>query len=180
MTRRRKAKEATPAYLERVALWYMARHPGSTARVRRTLEKRVRRSVEALGTDPVEGAEAVAAVLAKLERLGLLDDARFAEARVRSLRRRGKSARAIRAALRRQGVDDALVDRALSVHDDAGDAELAAARALARKRRLGPWRRDPATRADGRERDLAKLGRAGYSFDVARRVVDEALDDPEP
>jgi regulatory protein len=170
VTRRRKAKAATPAYLERVALWYLERYPGSVARVRRTLEKRVRRSVEELGTDPAEGAEAVEAVLAKLARLGMLDDARFAESRVRTLRRRGKSARAIRATLLRQGVDVALVDRALGA--DGSLDEVEAARLFARKRRLGPFRRDPSTRAEQREKDLAKMARAGYRFDVARRVLD--------
>lgn len=163
---RRPAKPATEAYLERVALWYLERYPGSTARVRATLDKRVRRSVAELGTDPAEGAEALEAVLAKLRRLGLLDDARFAASRVRVLRSRGKSARAIRAALARQGVDEGIIDAAL---EDGGD-ELEAAGRFAKKRRLGPWRRDGAP--SDREKELAKLARAGFSFDVARQIVD--------
>lgn len=164
---RRAPKEATPAYLERVALWYLERYPGSTARVRAALEKRVRRSVQELGTDPADGAEAVARVLEKLQRLGLLDDARFAASRVRALRARGKSARAIRATLARQGLDGDTIDAAFEA--EGGD-ELEAARRFAQKRRLGAWRR-PGAAADDKE--LAKLARAGFSLDVARRVLDE-------
>ncbi|MHA1114431.1 MAG: regulatory protein RecX, partial [Alphaproteobacteria bacterium] len=50
-------------------------------------------------------------------------------------------------------------------------ADLAAAIAYARRRRLGPWR-VAAARAERRERDLAALARAGFNYDLARRVVD--------
>jgi regulatory protein len=56
-----------------------------------------------------------------------------------------------------------------------GDAELAAAAAFARKRRIGPWR-SPAERADRREKDLAAMARAGFAYRVVRLVMD--ADDP--
>lgn len=156
----RKPKPATPAYLERVALWYLARHPGTEARLRRTLLARVRRSVEELGTDPEEGRAALEEVVAKLRRLGYLDDERFARQRVKTLAARGKSRRAIHHALRRQGVGDALIEAALEREDPD---ELEAARRLVRRRRLGT----------DRDKDLAKLARAGFSYDVARRALEE-------
>jgi len=95
-------------------------------------------------------------VVAKLVRLGYVNDARFAEQRAKTLRKRGKSARAIRSALARQGVDSAVADDVI----DEGD-ELAAARAYVRRRRL-----------KGGDKDLAKLARAGFSYDVARRALE--------
>ena len=44
-------------------------------------------------------------------------------------------------------------------------------RAYARRRHLGPYRA-PDARDGRRERDLASLARAGFGFDIARRVVD--------
>ena len=49
--------------------------------------------------------------------------------------------------------------------------ELQAAIALARRRRLGVYRL-AAARADYRDRDLAALARAGFSYDIARRVIE--------
>lgn len=171
---RRKAKEATVPYLERVALWYLARYPGSTARVRRALEKRVARSVTELETDPEDGARAVETVLAALTRGGLLDDARFASSRVRVLRSRGLSARAIAAKLRHQGIEPATIDAALAAHaEDDGVDELVAGRTFARKRRLGRHHRTPEVRVERREKDLAKMARAGFSFGIAQQVIDE-------
>lgn len=182
---RRKAREATPAYLEGVALWYLERFPGSEARVRQVLQKRVARSVAELETDPTVGAENLEAVVEKLLRLGFIDDERFAQSRVRSLRSRGKSTRAILATLRQQGISAELAREALEGHDegDVGTDEVEAARTFARRRRLGPHRR-PGRRATEddevrreREKDLARMARAGFSFDVARRVIDATLDE---
>jgi len=125
--------------------------------VRRILAKRVASSREAHGEPSAEAGEAmIDEVVGKLVRLGYVDDARFAAQRVRTLRKRGKSGRAIRAALSRQGIDPSVADDLI----DDGD-ELEAARAYVRRRRL-----------KGGDKDLAKLARAGFSYDVARRALE--------
>ena len=51
-----------------------------------------------------------------------------------------------------------------------------AAAALARRRRLGPFR--PAKdRKDRRARDLAAMARAGFDYDLAKKVIDAASPD---
>ena len=47
--------------------------------------------------------------------------------------------------------------------------------AFARRRRLGPFR--TAGRAEHRDKDLAALGRVGFSYQMAKRVVD--AEDPD-
>ena len=127
-----------------------------------------------LETDPEDGARAIETVIAALTRGGLLDDARFASSRIRVLRSRGLSARAIAAKLRHQGIARDTIDAALAAHaEDEGVDELAAGRTFARKRRLGRHHRTPEARAERREKDLAKMARAGFSFGIAQQVVDE-------
>ena len=64
------------------------------------------------------------------------------------------------------------IDRALAgLAEEAAEPELAAALAYARRRRLGPYR-GPDTRMDRREKDLAALGRKGFGYDLARRVIE--------
>ena len=167
---RRSAKPATAAYLERAALHYLERYGGSAERVRRVLAKRVKRSVEELGTDAREGARAIDEVIAKLRRLGYVDDARFASARARSMRKRGKSARAVRAALAAQGIAPELVEEVLA-DEEGEDPELEAARAVVKRRRLGPHRTDEGARLAEKQRDLARLARAGFSYAVAVRAL---------
>lgn len=173
-TRPRAPRKATPKYLENAALYYLERFASSAENLKRVLMRKVDKSVRAHGTDRNEGAAAVAGIVARFVRAGLLDDAAYARARVASLRRRGDGARTIHAKLRAKGVAKADIDAALAGHaEDEGDegGEMAAAARLAKRRRLGPYR-DPVARAERRARDLAALARAGFSYDVARAVVD--------
>ena len=112
-------------------------------------------------------------VVAKSLRAGLIDDTRYAEARVATLRRRGGSARAIQAKLSAKGVDRTTIAAVLEDGDE--DDEEKAAHALARRRKLGPYR--PGEREPYRDKDLAALARVGFRFDVARGVIDGERED---
>ena len=101
--------------------------------------------------------------------MGLIDDRAWAEAQAVGLRRRGASARAVAARLSSKGASRAEIERLLAGEDDAAERE--AARALVRRRRLGPWR-GPAERAARRQKDMAALARAGFSPELARQVID--------
>lgn len=161
----------TEQSLETAGLRYLERFASSAANLRRVLLRRVRR------LDP-EDAEAAAklidAVMARLQAGGLLDDRRYAEAKAASLHRRGASSRMIDAALKSRGVEPGLIRAALDDTETARPGgDLAAAAALLRRRRLGPFRAT-ATREACRLKDLATLARAGFSRAVADRVVGAA------
>jgi regulatory protein len=173
---RRRARQAGPATsdrLEAAAIRYLERYAASARHLERLLMNKVRRSAEMHGTDAEAGAGYVRALVARLQQSGILDDRRYAEGKAQSLRRRGGSARSIRAALAAKGVARDAVETALSAADDgsmADDADLVAARRFAQRRRLGPWRIKD--RAAHRLKDMAAMGRAGFGYDVARRVID--------
>ena len=168
--------KATARSLENAALHYLGRFAGSAANLHRVLMRRVERSARLHGTDRAQGRALVDAVVARLRGAGLLDDAAYAETRAHTLHRRGVPPRLIRHRLLQKGVDDPVVAAALeTVTAAAGEPELSAAVNLARRRRLGPFR--AAARAANRERDLAALARAGFTFEVARRVIEAASTD---
>ncbi|GAB4355011.1 MAG: hypothetical protein Kow00114_05110 [Kiloniellaceae bacterium] len=173
--RRRQPLKATPEGLERSALYYLERYDSSSGHLRRLLRRKVQLSARVHGTDPEEGAAAVERLLARLSGLGLLDDGRYARERVRSLLARGTSAAMIKAKLAAKAVPAALVEAALAEQlDDGGGGELRAALRYARRRRLGPFRLEgrPGERAERRARDLAAMGRQGFDYETARRVID--------
>lgn len=172
--RRRGPRKATAKSLENGALFYLERFATSRANLKRVMMRRVERSARHHGTDPDEGAQIIEDLLDKFERLGLLDDAAYAEMRVRGLRRRGASKRMITAQLRQKGLAGEAIEAALEAHEEESDAEnseLEAAVTLARKRRLGPFRPAEAGK-ENREKDLATLARAGFSYDTALAVID--------
>lgn len=172
---KRPPKRVTPAYLKNVALHYLEQRSSSRANVRRLLVRRVDQSLAEHGGERDEHLGWVDTLLDELVRLHLLDDAAYAEQRARSLSRMGNGSRKIRAKLAEKGLPSALVDSALAQLQGSGPSpDLVAACRFARSRKLGPYRRDtelPRDR-DARQKELAKLGRAGFSYEIAIRVVD--------
>ena len=172
MTGKKGPRKATAPYLRNAALYYLDRYASSTANLRRILMAKVERSVRAHDTDRAEGTATVEALLTDFARDGVLDDARYAVGRVLALYRRGASTRAIRARLATKGVAREHIDHAIAaLRDETAEPDFNAALTFARRRRLGPYRPQSA-RADHRTRDLASLGRQGFSYDVARRIID--------
>lgn len=177
--RRRIVKPITAKRLENIAAAYIDRYASASGRLRDVLLRRVRKARHA-DAPVVEDAEAIIeGIVAKYVKAGILDDKRFAERKADSLRRRGTSQRRIREKLThaRVGRDD--VDHAMAslrAEADEADGEFAAAVALARRRRLGPFA-DPAIRRERRDKHLAAMGRAGFAFGLARRVIDAKDED---
>jgi regulatory protein len=169
---RRPPPKITASYLENAALHYLERFSSSRANLRRVLMRKVERSQAHWGGERAEAADLVDGVIAKLAGLGYLDDGAYAETKARALHRRGGSLRTIRATLSAKGVDAEKRDGAVSALVEAHPhPDRVAAIALARRRRLGPFR--PAEiRAGFRDRDLAALGRAGFGWEICRAVID--------
>lgn len=117
--------------------------------------------------------EAIPAIVDRFVEVKLVDDAAFASARTKRLSRAGRSRRAIEQHLGAHGIDGATARD--TVRRDAGD-ELRAALVLARKKRLGPFRREGEDRK-GRspqetgQKELASLARAGFDFETAARAL---------
>ncbi len=172
------------ATLHDAALDYLARYAATEAGLRRVLERRVDRwARQATDADPeAAAAQANAArvvvreVVARLVAAGAVNDVAYAENRARSLVRSGRSRRAAGAHLVAKGVDPATVQ---SVLPENAQTELAAALVLARKRRIGPFRRGAVPDEAGRRRELGMLARAGFAQDVARQALAMEADQAE-
>jgi regulatory protein len=109
--------------------------------------------------------------VARLERVGLLDDLDLASNLVRTLHdRKGLGRSAITAELRRRKIDGSAIERALSELD--GDDELSRAREIATKRAPQLRSLDSET---ARRRLGAFLMRKGYSGSVVSAAVASAL-----
>lgn len=178
MAESRKARERKPprpvtaASLENAAVSYLSRFASSSGNLRRVLMRKVARGApNAEDGRAVAGAQMVEALIARYLEKGLLNDRAYAAQAASSLARRGASRYSIAGKLAQKGVEGELVSQTIAALDEEGEAtELAAACALVRRRRLGPYRA-PEKRADFRDKDLASLARAGFRLDLARRVL---------
>lgn len=167
----------TEPRLREAALAHLARFAATEAALRRVLERRVdrwARAAEAEGQPrehiaaaAAKGRAAAAEVARAMVSAGAVDDAAFAESRARRLARAGRSRRAIAAHLAAKGVD---AETAAGAIPEGEEAELAAAIAFCRRRRIGPFARAEEG-AEAHRKALAALARGGFAHGVARRAL---------
>lgn len=176
------AQVPTEAALHDAALSYLARYAATEASLRRILLRRVDRWARSL-SDPEAAADQIAAarasvnaVIARLTKVGLVDDAAFAAQRGLGLLRAGVSRRGVAARMAAKGIDPG---RATAALPDDEDTELAAALVLTRKRRIGPFRaaetEDPAVM----RREFGIMARAGFPSGLARQALAMAREEAE-
>jgi len=120
----------------------------------------------------------VAEMLDRYQKNGLVDDRRYGTTMARGLVERGVSRQAIRAKLYARGITASVIDEVVNELSTNDPSEVSAARALAKKRKLGNYRPESERRENYR-RDLGILARAGFDFETAKRAlaVDAVTDD---
>jgi regulatory protein len=168
---RKQPRKVSPRYLENAALHYLKRYAATVSQLKHVLARKVNRSLRVHGGDRAEALGWVDSLADKLVRNGLINDVAYAELKAQSLRASGRSARVIAQKLRMKGVASELVVQKLAAAT-AAVSEDEAARIWARKKRLGPFRRDAESRKENRQRDLASLARAGFPFSIAKKIID--------
>mgnify|MGYP001546909384 CR=1 FL=1 len=163
-------KPPEPLTRQKVEVWalaYVNRFDCTASKLKKHLTDRVRKA----GGD--ESAAAwIEELVGRYLGSGVLNDARFAKNLATQLTTRGKSSRMISQKLAMRGVPAEVAQELMTARrQDEPNAELDAARAFARKRRLGPHR-DAEKRAEYRQKDLAALARQGFSFDTAKKALE--------
>ena len=165
------------ALIEEWALAYLGRYASSAEHLRQVLRRRVKRRSGPGERIDAALAAGIDALIARYRATGLLDDAAYAAARARHGLARGRSLSQIAAGLAAKGVGAADAAAALAaLQEGGGDPALAAAAAFARRRGLGPFRREPpgppADPAGDRQRALGAFARAGFPRRDAERILD--------
>lgn len=167
----KRPRKVSPTYLENAALHYLKRYAATRSQLQRVLTRKVDKSLKFHGGDRAEALGWMEALIARLIRNGLLNDEAYARMKAHSLRASGRSSRMIAQKLKLKGVAAETVQQ--KVADARAEvSEEDAARIWARKKRLGPFRKDLQTRQDHRQKDLAALARAGFAFGIAKKVID--------
>jgi regulatory protein len=170
----RKTRPITRARLENIALHYVSRYAATRAMLRRVLNRRVLLKAQREGNSevPAEAREWIAEICVAYEKRGWVDDGRLADSLASNAAARGLSRKMLMLKMRQKGLEPSTIRGAIAKrseeHPDEDD--LTAARHFARKKNLGPWRKKKGGE-DERKKDLAKLCRAGFSFETAKAAL---------
>lgn len=167
----RTRKPLDAARLDELALAYVARFATSRTKLTRYLARKIRES-EWVGDD--DGMTSCEVVVAKMTRLGFVDDRQYAAMRGQAMTRRGLGVRRVKAQLWVDGIDPGDSGEAI---DAAEAGAVGAALGFARRRRFGPFGAAPLDDPAQRERQVAAFARAGHSLGLARRILAIRADD---
>jgi regulatory protein len=156
--------------IENKALQYLERFDASAAKLRKILEEFVKQRAKAQGVDSRPFLDIAHELVKRYESNGLIDDRRYASSMAQSLIARGVSRQVAKSKLLSRGITSEVIDEVISRLASEGGSELAAARALVRKRKLGCFRPEH-ERRDAARRDLGVLARAGFDFQTAKAAL---------
>ena len=170
-----KSKPITYQALRNAGLRYLERYAASTKSLRDVLNRRISKVQYSDGPDPCTLKRWIDDIIEQFTNAGLLNDRLFAQARAASLFDKGASIKMIRSKLTKKGIVGVVLDKVISdLADEWRNPDLKAAIRFSQRKKIGPFR----IRGDRDvfiKRDLASLGRAGFSFGIAKKVV-HALD----
>lgn len=167
-------KKITEKYLYNSGLAYLQRFTASSMHFKTVMKRKIDRSCRHhVDQDREECLELLDKTADKFQELGLLDDQAYLKGMITSFRRRGLSSRQIDAKLRQKGYDGDRIKSAVRLHDlDEYDTEYKgdffAALTFARKKKIGPYDTNGKYEFD---KALGVMGRAGYSFETAQRII---------
>ncbi len=172
----KKAKKITADYLHNAGLYYLGRFSASSGQFRAVMLRKIKRSCQ---QHPEQDYETCVTLLGetmgKFIRAGLLNDELYTQGAVRSLRRQGKSRKAIVMKLQHRGVDARLTAEKLDAHDleKPENGDLVSAIIFIRRKKAGPFgNADP-------QKTLAALARAGFSYETAHKALNLNREDAD-
>ena len=147
------------------AVYYLQRYGSSVANLRHVMQRKLLRAQMRGETVPPEARNWIEQAIEKCLKFNFVNDDNFAEQKILSLQRQGRSQTFIARTLQQKGIDAVTVKKFLPQDDEADNH---AARRYVQRRRLG---RD--LTPEGRRKDLAKLLRAGFGLKAAKAALAE-------
>tara|TARA_X000000368_G_C22918852_1_gene662091 strand:- start:147 stop:707 length:561 start_codon:yes stop_codon:yes gene_type:complete len=110
-------------------------------------------------------------ILANMESNKILNDEMYSDSRARVLLRRGYSLNKINQSLRNKGIENKYIINSINkIKEDKIEPDFISALKLCKRRRIGAVRPN-ANRELFYKKDMGVLARAGFSFELSKRVL---------
>lgn len=170
---RRQPKQPTKARLRNIALYYLERYESSEDMLRQVLQRRIDKYAFAnKDYDPEQAFIWAEEVIDECLKNNFINDERFARIKIKNYLQAGKPKRYIEQKLAQKGIGGEMVCKLFDeTADDISYSEEEAAFNFAKKKKIGPFRPDEELRRANRQKDMGTLIRAGFSYDIAAKVL---------
>ena len=168
-TKKRSAKIPTKARLRNIALYYLERFESSESNLYDVLKRRVDKYVfENKEYNPEQAYQWIREIIDECSKQNFVNDERFASFRVNSYLKAGKSRCYIEQKLKQKGISKDIISK---IFDEIDYSEFDTALDFARRKKICAFRKDYESRIANRQKDLATLVRSGFSYDIAKDIL---------
>ena len=168
-------RRITKNRLRNIGLYYLEHYESSVDNLRDVLMKRTKKYKIAVPKFNINEAKIwIEEIIADFVRLGYLNDERYAEMKINSYLAAGKPERYIQIKLRQKGISENIIENILHQKDFS---PLDMAMNFAKKKSFGPYSPSEELRLQNRQKDLCRLVRAGFDYDIALQVINASLDE---
>ena len=150
--------------LLKYAIYYLSKYSSSKKNLEFILKKKIRRLTDDKKIR-FQLYNEIQIIIEKLENLNLINDQVFVESKIQSLQYQAKSKNYIKQYLLQKGIDKQLIEEQISLfYENNKNLEKENALKFAKKRNLLDNDQDY-------QKKLSKMARAGFSYDIAKEVL---------
>ena len=163
-----------PTRLKNIALYYLERFETSKDNLRTVLRRRIDKyAFFDKSYNPEQAYLWADEVVEECSKKNFVNDERFAEFKINSYLRAGKPKRYIEQKLKQKGIDEKVIT---FFFEESEYTEQEVAYNFAKKKKIGPFRESKEKRTEFYQKDLGTFVRAGFSFDVAKDILDSVYE----
>jgi regulatory protein len=181
--RSKKRSPINEQWVKSAGLRYLGRFSASEQHFRTILMNKIKQAEQRESEDPAIHKQWIDATVLLAIEYEFINDEKLASDLAKAYKRKGLAQHAARQKMRQKKISNphieaALTDRYSFKEGDRVDPTLFAAVCAAKKKRIGPW---GPTQVDypTLQKQLAKLARRGFSYGIAKKVLQASLEEAE-
>ena len=163
--------EGTIDDIRNFAYAYLEKYSPSKQQLRTYLFKKLLKKKQHISSKK-EVFDLIDTVISSLVDQKLLSDKYYSDAKSKAFLKRGYSLNKIRYSLIKKVIDEKYIKGSISkIKENESDPDFFSAIKICKKRRIGPCREE-SNRSLFYKKDISILARSGFTYDVAKRVLD--------
>jgi len=167
----KKDLETTIDDIRNFAYSYLEKYSPSKQQLRTYLFKKIVKRGQNISSKK-EIFNLIDTVILSLEEQKFLSDKYYSDAKSKAFLRKGYSLNKIRYNLIKKGIDDKYIKSSISkIRENESDPDFFSAIKMCKRRRIGACR-DESNRTLFYKKDISILARAGFSYEVAKKVLE--------
>ena len=152
--------------LMKYAINYLSKYSSSKANIERILKNKIRR-LDSNKEEKYLLYSSIDKIICDLEKNNFINDFNYSYSKMNLFFNQGKSKIFIKSYFLQKGIDKEIISNILEEYENKNnDWEVESAKIFARKKRLANYIED-------KEKILSKLARAGFSYDISKKILDE-------